>query len=204
MGESCSNLNNQQTSHYPICKTLFDSYPDIACAFSAVAFRTGTESIEGKRSPMTFKLRSPEFANGADMPRSLTCDGEDRSPSLEWGEPPSGTESLALIADDPDAPAGTWVHWVIFNIPASVRMLPAGFEGKEQLPDGTRQGTNDFRKIGYNGPCPPPGKPHRYFFKLYALNTGLALPSGARKRELEQAMAAHILESAEWMGRYRR
>ena len=101
-------------------------------------------------------------------------------------------------------PAGTWVHWVIFNIPAGVRSLQAAFARKEQLAEGTRQGRNDFRKIGYNGPCPPPGKPHRYFFKLYALNAELSLSPGASKADLEQAMKDHILQQAEWIGRYKR
>jgi Raf kinase inhibitor-like YbhB/YbcL family protein len=153
---------------------------------------------------MAFTLHSTDFANGADIPRALTCEGEDRSPSLEWGAPPAGTKSFALITDDPDAPAGTWVHWVVFNIPGSVRLLPPGYERKEQHSDGTRQGRNDFRKIGYNGPCPPPGKPHRYFFKLYALSTDLTLPPGASKHDVEHAMEGHIVGHAEWMGKYKR
>jgi Raf kinase inhibitor-like YbhB/YbcL family protein len=153
---------------------------------------------------MTFTLRSPDFASGADIPRAFTCEGEDRSPALEWSDAPPGTKTLALIADDPDAPVGTWVHWVIYNIPGTARTLPGGVEKKEQLADGSRQGRNDFRKTGYNGPCPPPGKAHRYFFKLYALSTELTLAPGASKSDVERAMAAHILGHAEWMGRYQR
>jgi Raf kinase inhibitor-like YbhB/YbcL family protein len=153
---------------------------------------------------MSFALRSPDFANGANIPRAFTCDGEDRSPALEWTDAPPGTKTFALIADDPDAPAGTWVHWVIYNIPASANALTGGVEKKEQLADGSRQGRNDFRKTGYNGPCPPPGKAHRYFFKLYALSTDLTLAAGAGKSDVERAMAAHILANAEWMGRYQR
>jgi Raf kinase inhibitor-like YbhB/YbcL family protein len=153
---------------------------------------------------MAFALRTADFGNGANIPRTFTCDGEDRSPALEWSGAPSGTKALALIADDPDAPAGTWVHWVIYNIPASAHSLAGGVEKKEQLADGSRQGRNDFRKIGYNGPCPPPGKAHRYFFKLYALNAEVTLAAGATKVELEHAMDGHILAQAEWMGRYRR
>ena len=118
---------------------------------------------------MAFAVRSTDFANGSEIPRAFTCDGEDRSPALEWSEAPAGTKTFALIADDPDAPVGMWVHWVIFNIPGSTKGLRGAVDKKEQLADGTRQGRNDFRKIGYNGPCPPPGKAHRYFFKLYAL-----------------------------------
>ena len=153
---------------------------------------------------MPFTLHSPDFANGANIPRSFTCDGEDRSPALDWSEAPPGTKTFVLIADDPDAPVGTWVHWVIYNIPASARSLPAGVEKKEQLADGSRQGRNDFRKTGYNGPCPPPGKPHRYFFKLYALSAELTLASVASKSDVERAMEGHTLGRAEWMGRYQR
>ena len=153
---------------------------------------------------MSFALRSPDFANGAHIPRAFTCDGEDRSPALEWTDAPPGTKTFALIADDPDAPTGTWVHWVIYNIPASAHALTGGVENKEQLADGSMQGRNDFHKSGYNGPCPPPGKAHRYFFKLYALSTELKLASGAGKSDVERAMSAHILAKAEWMGRYQR
>lgn len=131
---------------------------------------------------MTFALRSTDFAEGASIPRAFTCEGEDRSPALEWSDAPAGTKTFALIADDPDAPVGTWVHWVIYNIPGSAHSLPSGMEKKERLADGSRQGRNDFRKTGYNGPCPPPGKPHRYFFKLYALSAELTLASGAGKK----------------------
>ena len=153
---------------------------------------------------MAFAIRSSDFANGANIPRAFTCDGEDRSPGLEWSGEPSGTKSFALIADDPDAPVGTWVHWVTYNIPASAHSLAGGTEKKEQLADGSRQGRNDFRKTGYNGPCPPPGKTHRYFFKLYALGSELKLGTGATKADLERAMSGHILAQAEWMGRYQR
>jgi len=151
---------------------------------------------------MAFTVHSSDFANGAEIPRQFTCSGADRSPALEWKDVPAATKSLALIADDPDAPGGTWVHWVIFNIPATANGLRGGFETKEQFADGTRQGRNDFSKIGYNGPCPPPGKPHRYFFKLYALDGALTLGAGASKSELERAMDGHILGRAEWMGTF--
>jgi len=153
---------------------------------------------------MTFALRSPDFPDGANIPRSFTCEGEDRSPALEWSGAPAGTKTFALIADDPDAPAGTWVHWVIYNIPGATHALKGGMEKKEQLADGSRQGRNDFRQAGYNGPCPPPGKAHRYFFKLYALSTELTLAPGASKSAVEHAMEGHILARAEWMGRFQR
>jgi Raf kinase inhibitor-like YbhB/YbcL family protein len=153
---------------------------------------------------MTFALRSRDFPDGANIPRTFTCEGEDRSPALEWSGAPAGTKAFTLIVDDPDAPAGTWVHWVIYNIPSATRALKGGMEKKEQLADGSLQGRNDFRKTGYNGPCPPPGKAHRYFFKLYALGTELTLAPGASKSEVEHAMEGHILARTEWMGRYQR
>jgi Raf kinase inhibitor-like YbhB/YbcL family protein len=153
---------------------------------------------------VTFVLRSPDFDNGAKIPRVFSCEGDDRSPALEWSNPPAGTKSFALIAEDPDAPFQTWVHWLIYNIPGKAHSLPAGVEKKEELADGTRQGKNNFRKIGYDGPCPPPGNAHRYFFKLYALSGELKLAPGANKSELESAMGPFVLAQAEWMGRYQR
>jgi len=153
---------------------------------------------------MPLELKSPDFSSGESIPKQLTCDGADISPALAWNDPPGGTQSFALIADDPDAPVGTWVHWVLFDLPANARALPQNVPKQEQLADGSRQGRNDFRKIGYGGPCPPPGKPHRYFFKLYALDMKLNLKPGATKKDVERAMQGHILAQGEWMGRYAR
>jgi len=149
------------------------------------------------------ELKSVAFETGALIPGEYTCDGEDISPPLNWSDPPAGTKSFALISDDPDAPVGTWVHWVIWNIPASVRSLDENLLKKDSLPNGARQGTTDFRRVGYGGPCPPSGT-HRYFFKLYALDTMLNLPSSTTKKDLERAMQQHILGQAELMGKYRR
>jgi len=153
---------------------------------------------------MAFAISSSSFPDGADIPKKFTCDGADVSPELSWTEPPPGTQSFTLIADDPDAPSGTWTHWVLFDLPAATTSLAEGVSKIDELPGGERQGRNDFRKIGYNGPCPPPGKPHRYFFKLYALNGKLNLKPGASKQEVEHAMEGRILGKAEWMGKYRR
>lgn len=153
---------------------------------------------------MPFQITTSAFSTGGTIPNNYTCDGPDLSPPLSWKDPPLGTQGFALIADDPDAPAGTWVHWVIYNIPASAKELREGVQKAEQLPDGTLQGRNDFRKIGYNGPCPPPGKPHRYFFKLYALDTKLNLKPGATKAEVESAIKGHTLGQTELMGKYGR
>ena len=149
-------------------------------------------------------LSSSAFASGEKIPPRYTCSGADVSPPLAWDAPPAGTRSFALIADDPDAPAGTWVHWVLFDLPAEARALEAGIAKQAELANGARQGRNDFGKIGYGGPCPPPGKPHRYFFKLYALDTKLALKSGATKAAMEKAMQGHILAQGELLGRFGR
>ncbi|TAJ25997.1 MAG: YbhB/YbcL family Raf kinase inhibitor-like protein [Nitrospirae bacterium] len=122
---------------------------------------------------MAFELTSTAFKEGELIPKKYTCEGQDVSPPLRWGPPPQGTRNFALIADDPDAPVGTWVHWVVFNIPSDERELLEGMPAKEALPKRARQGQNDFNRIGYGGPCPPPGKPRRYFFKLYALDITL-------------------------------
>ena len=153
---------------------------------------------------MKFTLSSTSFESGGDIPKKYTCDGADISPGLSWTGPPQGTQSFALIADDPDAPMGTWTHWVLFDLPAETASLAEGVNKIDELPDGGRQGRNDFRKIGYGGPCPPPGKPHRYFFKLYALDKKLDLKPGAEKAEVEQAMQSHILAQAEAMGKFGR
>jgi Raf kinase inhibitor-like YbhB/YbcL family protein len=182
-----------------LCLSFFLSVVVLTPSIPGVAQTTAKGA-----SNMAFTIQSSEFSNGGDIPRAFSCDGEDRSPALSWSGAPEGTKAFALIVDDPDAPAGTWVHWVIFNIPGKTQSLPAGVEKKDQLPDGTKQGRNDFRKIGYGGPCPPPGTPHRYFFKLYALGSELALPAGASKADVERTMAGHVLGKAELMGRYKR
>ncbi len=147
---------------------------------------------------MTFTLTSSAFREGASIPVKHTCDGPDVSPPLAWSGAPKNTKTFALICDDPDAPAGTWVHWVLFNVPPTVTQLPENASGS-----GT-EGRNDFRKTGYGGPCPPPGKPHRYFFKLYALDASLALKAGATKADVERAMQGHVLAQAQLMGTFGR
>jgi Raf kinase inhibitor-like YbhB/YbcL family protein len=149
------------------------------------------------------KLESTAFTDKGLIPSKYTCDGEDISPPLSWSEPPSGTKSLALIVDDPDAPGKTFVHWVLYDIPATARALPDNVAAEGNLPSGSLQGKNDFGKLGYGGPCPPGGT-HRYFFKLYALDTKLGLESGATKAQVLVSMDGHILAEAELMGRYQR
>ncbi len=152
---------------------------------------------------MAFALTSSAFTQDGMIPSKYTCDGQDISPPLTWREPPEETQSFALIADDPDAPMGTWVHWVIYNIPADARELAEGTPQDTELSDGSRQGKNSWPKLGYGGPCPPSGT-HRYFFKLYALDTILELEPGANKKQLLKAMEGHILAETELMGKYSR
>ncbi|MGA2989156.1 MAG: YbhB/YbcL family Raf kinase inhibitor-like protein [Candidatus Korobacteraceae bacterium] len=151
-----------------------------------------------------FAMKTTAFPEGALIPKKYTCDGADVSPALSWHDAPAETQSFALIADDPDAPKGTWTHWIMWNIPAKTAALPEAVPKTEESSDGTRQGKNDFQRIGYGGPCPPPGKPHRYFFKLYALSAKLEVKPGAGRNELERAMKGHILSQVEVMGKYGR
>lgn len=153
---------------------------------------------------MAFQIESPDFKEQEKIPQKFTCDGADVSPALFWKETPEGTKSFALISDDPDAPMGTWVHWVAYNIPADTRELREGVSKKEILPDGTKQGITDFKEVGYGGPCPPPGPQHRYFFKLYALDAALDLPPRVTKADLLVAMNGHILAQADLVGLYQR
>lgn len=153
---------------------------------------------------MAWELKSRAFRPGGEIPTRHTCDGPDLSPPLEWSTPPSGTRELVLIVDDPDAPRGTWVHWVLYGIPPERRELPEGIARQEVVPGVGTQGLNDFRQVGYGGPCPPPGPAHRYFFKLYALGTALGLPPRKTKAEVLRALQGHVLAEAELVGRYRR
>lgn len=143
-------------------------------------------------------VTSAAFTEGAAIAPKYTCDGEDVSPPLSFGTIPAGTRSLALIMDDPDAPVGIWVHWVAWNIPAQTREIP-----ENGMPAGAHPGRNSWKRNGYGGPCPPSGT-HRYFFKLYALDTTLTLASSAAKGDLERAMQGHILASGQLMGTYKR
>ncbi len=153
---------------------------------------------------MAFTLKSSAFKEGETIPVQYTCDGADISPPLKWEDVPAGTKSFALICDDPDAPMGTWVHWVIYGIPSNITELEEGLPKGATLKFGAKQGTNDFRQLGYGGPCPPPGPPHRYYFRLYALDIEINLGPGASKQELLNVIKRHIISQAELMGRYKR
>lgn len=150
------------------------------------------------------QLTSPDFTEGAVIPKQYTGDGRDVSPPLRWSGAPEATRSFALVCDDPDAPRGTWVHWVLFNVPADQQELAEAVPATATLAGGAKQGKNDFGKLGYGGPAPPRGKPHRYLFKLYALDTSLDLKEGATKQDVERAMKGHLLEEVRLMGTYGR
>jgi hypothetical protein len=158
---------------------------------------------KGLGEKMDIKLTSTAFQDGGMIPAKYTCDGANVSPPLEWSGASQTAKSLALICDDPDAPGKTWVHWVVFDLPASRTSLPENVQPQESIAGGGKQGTTDFEKVGYGGPCPPSGT-HRYFFKLYALDTELNLDSKTTKNELLKAMDAHILAQGELMGKYKR
>ena len=152
---------------------------------------------------VTISFTSAAFGNGETIPMKYTCDGENISPALEWGQPPAGTQSLALIMDDPDAPSGTFVHWVYYDLPPDLRGLPEGVLTDEKPSQGGTNGANGVGRSGYTGPCPPSGM-HRYFFRLYALGAKLDAAAGLTKDALLQAMEGHILAQAELMGVYSR
>ncbi len=152
---------------------------------------------------MEIKITSSAFEDGGLIPAKYTCDGADVSPPLQWDAVPEGTKSIALICDDPDAPMGTWVHWVLFNLPSNAKELVENIPAEETLPNGAKQGVSDFGRIGYGGPCPPGGT-HRYFFKIYALDTEVGLQAGADKRRLLKTMEGHILEQGQLIGKYKR
>lgn len=168
----------------------------IACAPNAPAPRE-----EGE---MALHVSSAAFPDGASVPRKYTCDGQNVSPPLAWNGAPPGTQTFALVLDDPDAPRGVFTHWILFDLPAATNQLPEAIPPDEQLTDAARQGKNDFGRVGYGGPCPPPGPAHRYHFTLYALDSPLNLPPGASKKQLLDAMQRHILAQGELMATYHR
>jgi Raf kinase inhibitor-like YbhB/YbcL family protein len=176
--------------------TLFFLALTLSSCGSKPAFSTETQEAN-----MTLSLSSSAFTAGASIPVQYSCKGRDVSPPLAWTNSPANTKSFALIMDDPDAPMGTWVHWVLFNIPSGTNSLPEAVAPGGQRPDGSLQGRNSSGNSGYNGPCPPSGT-HRYFFKLYALDALLDLSSGADKGRLSKAMEGHILAQGELMGTF--
>ena len=153
---------------------------------------------------MKFCLSTTAFEEGQPIPRRHAYDNEDLSPALQWSGVPAEAKSLALICDDPDAPVGTWVHWVIYDLPPTTAGLAENVPKSRELANGAKQGMNDYGHIGYGGPYPPPGKAHRYFFKLYALDNVPDLKPGVNCKELTRAMEGHVIAHAELMGTYQR
>lgn len=166
-------------------------------------FGIGHDAFPAPKGGEKMQITSSAFTEGSMITAKYTCDGRDISPPLEWKDVPDAAKSFALISDDPDAPVGTWVHWVIYNIPPNVTKFDENMPREKEFKNGMRQGSNDWPKIGYGGPCPPSGT-HRYYFKLYALDTMLGLKPGATKAQLIQAMKGHILAEAQLMGKYSR
>ena len=159
----------------------------------------GVESGSAK-----MKLTSAVFSEGASIPGKYACDGEDRSPPLKWDGAPKETRSFAIICDDPDAPSGTWVHWVVYDLTPATTELAEAIPPLNSVPGGGTQGNNDFGRVGYGGPCPPQGKAHHYYFKLYALDRELGLGAGVTKQVVIDAMKNHILSEAQLVGIYQR
>ena len=167
-----------------------------------LAFGGFLTAAEKESVPM--KITSPAFEEGKPIPAKHTCDGKDVSPPLKWTGVPAAAKTLALTVDDPDAPVGDWFHWILYNLPVSTTELPEGLPKSENLPKGGKQGMNDFKRLGYGGPCPPPGKPHRYFFKLYALDVQLNLPANITGKEFLNALTNHVIAQTTIMGTYER
>jgi Raf kinase inhibitor-like YbhB/YbcL family protein len=176
----------------------------LGCGILPLAMTSISQAAESTNK-VSINLTSSAFAEGAAIPEEYTCQGKNISPPLKWSGVPSETRSLAFIMDDPDAPMGTWVHWVLYDLAPSMTDLPEGLSAREHIAPGSgKEGSNDFKHLGYGGPCPPAGKPHRYFFKLYALDTTLDLKPGAKKKDLERAMEKHILAQGQLMATYKR
>ena len=176
----------------------------VGCASPAPPAKRQLENVNPSQTAQpALQVTSTAFKEGQSIPRQYTCDGVNISPPLEWNGTPKSAKTIAIIADDPDAPSGTFVHWVVYNLPAENIGLVENLPTTESLKAGGFQGKNDFQKIGYGGPCPPSGT-HRYFFKVYALDSELALKAGATKADVEKAMQGHIVAQAQLMGTYRR
>jgi len=185
--------------------SVIRNVPTSTASWCALALLLAAAAAAGGTDPMAFTLRSSAFEQGASIPRRHTCEGEDVSPALAWSDAPDGTRSFALIVDDPDvpdprAPKRTWVHWVVYDVPASTQAL-AENAGAGSLPPGARAGKNDWGRPDWGGPCPPVGR-HRYFYNLYALDTELGDLHAPTKAAVERAMEGHVLARAQLMGTY--
>jgi len=174
----------------------------LAAALSGAAILIAWTPADAAGDTLALVLRA--FVPGGTIPARHTCTGEDLSPAITWSGAPAGTRAFALVCEDPDAPSGMWVHWVLYNLPPDCAGLPEGVGPRAALPAGALEGKNSWGKTGYRGPCPPPGKPHRYFFRLYALDAPLSLLAGATKAQVEAALRSHVLGQAEYVGLYGR
>lgn len=187
-----------------IGKQLFFILAALIVFCSIMSACTGVEPATQEEVKMVLSLSSTAFEEEDKIPVTYTCDGQDISPPLVWGDPPQVTGVFALIVDDPDAPGGVFTHWVLFNLPATFHQLGEGIPAQEQLENGTLQGKNDFSRIGYGGPCPPHGRAHRYRFTIYALDQSVDLKPGSSKKQLLDAMKGHILAQGQLIGTYQR
>ena len=175
-----------------------------AVLISLVARKRNTTTSKGEKT-VNILITSDAFLEGEEIPTKYTCDGDDLSPDLRWSDIPPNTKSLALICDDPDAPSGAFTHWILFDLPPTVTELPEGVSTARRLANGAVQGQNDFNRIGYGGPCPPPNdSEHRYYFRIYALDTELQLQGGARREDVVPAMVGHVMATGHLMGTYKR
>ena len=174
------------------------------CALIATTLGAAAVVMQPPAPGKRMQLTSTAFKNNEAIPKQYTCEGKNISPPLAWSGAPAGTRSFALIVDDPDAPAGVWTHWVVFDLPADTTELAEDVPKSQNITGNAKQGTNDFKRLGYGGPCPPPGRAHRYFFKIYALDTVLDLKPGASKRQVEAALAQHVLAQGQLIGTYER
>jgi Raf kinase inhibitor-like YbhB/YbcL family protein len=185
---------------WQVGRDMFRGFLTASCVAAALA----GSAVADDAKPVTLTVTSAAFAEGQPIPAKYTCDGRDVSPALQWHGAPAGAKSFALICEDPDAPGGTWVHWVIFNIGAGTTSLPENVRKEQTVKAGGQQGLNDFGKTGYNGPCPPAGGAHRYFFRVYALDANLTLAAQVKKADLTKEMEGHIVAEGSLMGTYER
>jgi Raf kinase inhibitor-like YbhB/YbcL family protein len=186
--------------HTLLCTSAPRGIANLALAFALIILAASVSVAKDFQGNL--ELKTTAFPPGSTIPTQFTCSGANISPALSWNQPPIRTQSFVLIVDDPDAPARTWVHWVVYNLPASARQLPERIPPGTAIAGGGKQGVNDFPQDGYGGPCPPPGKPHRYFFRLYALDTVLALRAPVHRQDVDSAMKGHVLAEAEMMGKF--
>jgi len=197
---ACTAAGNDLAATRPVAQAGdLTQIPQASLDAATAASQTGEPVTE-----QAMKISSPAFDDGQSIPKKFTCQGENVSPALTWSGVPAGTKSLALVTEDPDAPSGIFIHWVLYNMPPGLSGLPEKVAASPQVAGTGTQGSSGFGRPGYGGPCPPPGKAHRYYFKLYALDLDPQLPTGLNAAGLQKQMAGHILAQAQWMGTFQR